>query len=174
MTHVNEALDSMATDKVRAKLSYNAITQKITLHMTPGTQFVVPHRSALARMFGFDETVMKSPSAPPPLPSLPSAEALLPRALVDALAAAGERVYTHPSVRGRNIGLTPSTTVVAPPKETADAPYSHRAEADNVVDMDQGFDTIYVYTDVVESRIVGDSLTPLLRRFRWKSRCHGI
>ena len=32
-----------------------------------------------------------------------------------------------------------------------------------MVDMDQGFDTIYVYTDVVESRIVGDSLAPLLR-----------
>ena len=29
--------------------------------------------------------------------------------------------------------------------------------------MDQGFDTIYVYTDVVESRIVGDSLASLLR-----------
>ena len=38
-----------------------------------------------------------------------------------------------------------------------------RKEAEKVVDMDQGFDTIYVYTDVVESRIVGDSLAPLLR-----------
>ena len=28
--------------------------------------------------------------------------------------------------------------------------------------MTQGFDTIYVYTDVVESRIVGDSIVPLL------------
>ena len=32
-----------------------------------------------------------------------------------------------------------------------------------MVHMDQGFDTIYAYTDVVESRIVGDSLAPLLR-----------
>ena len=32
-----------------------------------------------------------------------------------------------------------------------------------MVQMDQGFDTIYVYTDVVESRIVGDSVAPLLR-----------
>ena len=79
------------------------------------------------------------------------------------MANAGEGVYTNPSLRGRNIGLTPSVTVVAPPKETADGPYSYRKEEDNVVDMDQGFDTIYVYTDVVESRIVGDSLAPLLR-----------
>ena len=32
-----------------------------------------------------------------------------------------------------------------------------------MVNMNQGFDTIYLYTDVVESRIVGDSLVPLLR-----------
>ena len=32
-----------------------------------------------------------------------------------------------------------------------------------MVQMDKGFDTIYVFTDVVESRIVGDSLAPLLR-----------
>ena len=79
MNHVNKGLDSMATDKVRAKLSYSAITKKITLRMTPGTQFTVPHRSALPRMLGFDETVMSRPSAHPPLPPLSSAEALLPR-----------------------------------------------------------------------------------------------
>ena len=132
----------------------------MTLHMTPGTEFVVPHRSALARMLGFDETVLSSPSAPPPLPS---AEALLPRGLFEAMVNASEHEYTHMSLRGRNIGLTPSATVVAPPKETADGPYSYRKEADNVVDMDQGFDTIYVYTDVMEFRIVGDILAPLLR-----------
>ena len=32
-----------------------------------------------------------------------------------------------------------------------------------MVQTDQGFDTIYVYMDVVESRIVSDSLAPLLR-----------
>ena len=130
----------------------------MTLHKTPGTEFVVPHHSALARMLGFDETVMSSPSAPPPLPS---AEALLPRGLFEAMVNASE--YTHPSLCGRNIGLTPSATVVAPPKETADGPYSYRKEADNVVDMDLGFDTIYVYTDVVEFRIAGAILAPLLR-----------
>ena len=53
--------------------------------------------------------------------------------------------------------------MVAPPKDTADGPYSYCKEADNVVDMDQWFDTIYVYTDVVKSRIVGDSLALLLQ-----------
>ena len=36
-------------------------------------------------------------------------------------------------------------------------------EADSVVDMAQGFYALYVYTNVVESRIVGDSVVPLLR-----------
>ena len=153
----------MTTDKVRAKMSYSAITQKITLHMTPGTQFTVPHRSALARMLGFDASMVSSPSAPSPPPP---AEAPLPPALLEAIANADERTYIHPSLRdprGRNIGFMPSATVVAPPKETDDGPYSYRKEADNVVDMAQGFDTIYTYTDVVESRIVGDSLARLLR-----------
>ena len=162
MNHINEGLDSMSTDKVRAKMSYSAITQKMTLHMTLGTEFSVHDCSALVRMLGFDASTISSPSTPPTQPPQP-AEAPLPPALLAAMSNAGESVYTHPSLRGRNIGLTPSVTVVAPPKETADGPYSYRKEADNVVDMDQGFDTIYVYTDVVESRIVGDSLAPLLR-----------
>ena len=36
-------------------------------------------------------------------------------------------------------------------------------EADSVVDMAQGFYALYVYTNVVESRVVGDSVVPLLR-----------
>ena len=36
-------------------------------------------------------------------------------------------------------------------------------EADSVVDMSRGFESLYVYTDVVEPRVVGDSLVPLLR-----------
>ena len=46
-----------------------------------------------------------------------------------------------------------------PKPKTTDNPYSFRQEANTVVNMNQGF----VYTDVVESRIVGDSLVPLLR-----------
>ena len=36
-------------------------------------------------------------------------------------------------------------------------------EADSVVDMAQGFYALCVYTNVVESRVVGDSVVPLLR-----------
>ena len=162
MNHVNKGLDSMLTDKVGAKISYSSITQKMTFHMTLGTELSVNDRSALTRMLGFIALTGSSPPAPATQPP-PLAEAPLPPALIAAIANAGERAYTHPSLRGRNIGLTPSVTVVAPPKETVDGPFSYHKEADNVVDMDQGFDTIYVYTDVVESRIVGDSVAPLLR-----------
>ena len=162
MNHVNKGLVRMSTDKVRAKMSYSAITQKMTLYMTLGTEFSVPERSALARMLGIDASTISSPPVLPTQPP-PSAEAPLPPALLAAMSNAGERAYVHPSLRGRNIALTTSVTVVAPPKETVDGPYSYCKEADNVVDMDQGFDTIYFYTDVVESRIVGDSLAPLLR-----------
>ena len=36
-------------------------------------------------------------------------------------------------------------------------------EADSVVDMSRRFESLYVYTNVVELRVVGDSLVPLLR-----------
>lgn len=36
-------------------------------------------------------------------------------------------------------------------------------EADYVVDMTRGFDSVYIYTSVIEPRIVGDSHVPLLR-----------
>ena len=53
--------------------------------------------------------------------------------------------------------------MIMPSTHSPDAPYPFRKEAEDVVNMTRGFDTIYVYTDVVESRIVGDSLAPLLR-----------
>ena len=171
MNHIYKGLDSMSTDKVGAKITYSAITQKITLHMTLGNEFSVPDCSALVRMLGFDASTISSPPTPPTQPPQ-SAEAPLPPALLAAMANAGEGGYTHPSLRGRNIGVTPSVTVVAPPKETADGPYSYRKEAEHVVQMDKGFDIIYVYKDVVESRIVGDSLAPLLRALHVGGR-HG-
>ena len=73
------------------------------------------------------------------------------------------RTHVYPRLGGTDIGLTPSTSVVLPPEETPEGSYTYRKEAENVVHMDQGFDTIYFYADVVESRIVGDSLGPLLR-----------
>ena len=41
--------------------------------------------------------------------------------------------------------------------------YTFVKERDSAVDMNQGFESLYVYTNVVESRVVGDSLVPLLR-----------
>ena len=145
MNHVNKGLNSMATDKVRAKLSYSAITQKMTLHMTPGTDFTVPRRSALGRMLGFESSVISSP---------PSTVPVILGSIMSATISAAEATSTDGN---------PSTALFLPPKETPDGPYTYRKEAEHVVQMDQGFDTIYVYTDVVESRIVGDSVAPLLR-----------
>ena len=145
MNHVNQGLNSMATDKTRAKLSYSAITQKMTLHMTPGTEFTVPRRSALGRMLGFVSSVISSP---------PSTVPVILGSIMSATISATEATSTD--------GNT-STALFLSPKETPDGPYTYRKEAEHVVQMDQGFDTIYVYTDVVESRIVGDSVAPLLR-----------
>ena len=145
MNHVNKGLNSMATDKVRAKLSYSAITKKMTLHMTPGTEFTVPRRSALGRMLGFESSVISSP---------PSTVPVILGSIMSATISAAEATSTDGN---------PSTALFLPPKETPDGPYTYRKEAEHVVQMDQGFDTIYVYTDVVESRIVGDSIAPLLR-----------
>ena len=159
MNHVNKGLNSMATDKVQAKFSYSSITQKMTLHMTLGTELTVPHRSALVRMLGIEPSVVSSP------PSIAAAVLSALGSIVSAVTTITEMTRTdeNPRLGGTDIGLAPSATVFLPPKETADGPYTYRKEAEHVVQMDQGFDTIYVYTDVVESRIVGDSVAPLLR-----------
>ena len=54
----------------------------------------------------------------------------------------------------------------------SDSSYPFHIEADDVVNMTQGFNTLYVYTDIVESRIVGDTLAPLLRTLPISGR-HG-
>ena len=53
-----------------------------------------------------------------------------------------------------------------------DSSYPFHIEADDVVNLTQGFDTLYLYTDIVESRIVGDTLAPLLRALPISGR-HG-
>ena len=143
MNHINKGLNlnRVGTENTRAKFTYSFITQKITLHMTPSTEFTVPYYSALVRVLGFEPSMVSSPP----------------------VAADITRTYVHPSLCGTDIGLTPLASVVLPPKETPEGSYTNREEAENMVDMDQGFDTMYVYTDVVESRIVGDSLASLLR-----------
>ena len=112
--------------------------------MAPSTELGMPHHSALGTMLGFYPSVVSSPPA------------------------ADTWEYVHPSLRRKDIDLTPSASVVLLPRETTDGPYSSHKEADNVVSLAQGFHTIYVYTDVVESRIVGDRLVPLLRCFPFR------
>ena len=147
LDHVNKALKRMWTDKMRAKLSYSTITQKMTLHMSPGTDSSMPYQSAMGTILGFYPSLVTSPARD-----------------------RDTRVYTYPRVGEETnrayppeLGLTPSATVTLPPEKPKTIDYSFRQEANTVVNMNQGFDTIYVYTDVVESRIVGDSLVPLLR-----------
>ena len=148
MNRINRGLRRMTTDKARAKLSYSPITQKMTLHMLSDTMFTIPYHSALGPMLVFRKSVATSPSAV---------------AAAAAIAADSTRQYVHPRLGGTDIGVTPSATVLVPPTYSPDAPYPFRKEAEDVVSMTCGFNTIYVYTDVVESRIVGGSLAPLLR-----------
>ena len=117
--HVNKGLYSLWSDETRAQMSYSSVTQKMTLHMTPNTVFLIPDHSVLAPMLGF-------------------------RTLV----ASDREAVTSSSVRDSH---------------PSDSSYPFHIEADDVVNMTQGFNTLYVYTDIVESRVVGDTLAPLLR-----------
>ena len=138
----------MTTDKARAKLNYSPITQKMTLHMSSYTVITIPYHSVLGPMLGFRKSVVTSPSAV---------------AAAAAVAADTTRQYVHPRLGGTDIGVTPSATLIMQPTHSPDVPYPFRKEAEDVVNITRGIDTIFVYTDVVESRIVGDSLAPLLR-----------
>ena len=142
MDHINKGLKSMETDKVRAKFSYCPIIQKTTLLISSDTVFTIPYHSAMGPMLGFRKSMVTSQPA---------------------AAAGGTHEYVHPRLGGTDIGVTLSVSVVLPPSRIPHGPYSFRKEGANVVSMARGLDTIYIYTDVVESRIVGDSLTPLLR-----------
>ena len=44
-----------------------------------------------------------------------------------------------------------------------DSNVTNSKDADSVVDMAQGFYSLYVYTNIVEPHLVGDSAVPLLR-----------
>ena len=148
LDHVNKALIKMWTVKVRAKISYSTITKKMALHMLSSADFSMPYQNAMGTILGFHPSIVISPA----------------RGRVT-------RVYTHPRVGQENnrteppeLSLTPSATVnLKAKKRIAGSPYFFRREADTVVNMNQGFGTIYLYTDVVESRIVGDSFVRLLR-----------
>ena len=101
LDHVNKALKRMWTDKLRAKFSYSTITQKMTLHMSPGTDFSMPYQSAMGIILGFYPSVVTSPARD-----------------------RDTRVYTHPRVGEENnqtypleLGLTPSATVTLKPQQ---------------------------------------------------------
>ena len=131
-------------------MNYNVITQKMTLHLSSDTVFTIPYHSALGPMLGFRKSVVTSPPA-------------VAAAAAAAIPADSTRHYVHPRLGGTDIGVTPSATVIIPPTYSPDVPYPLCKEAEDGVSMTRGFNAIYVYTDVVESRIVGDSLAPLLR-----------
>ena len=76
----------------------------------------------------------------------------------------------HSSVASM-LGFHESVATVSDSR-TSDSSYPFHIEAADVVDMTQGFNTLYVYTDVVESRVVGDTLAPLLRSIPISGR-HG-
>ena len=128
MYHVNKGLHSLWSEKTRALMSYSSVTQKMTLHMTPNTVFIIPDHSSTTSMLGFRTPVVSDRE---------------------------EEEVTSSS------DLHPS-----------DSSYPFHVEANDVVNMTQGFNTLYVYTDIVESRIVGDTLAPLLRALPISGR-HG-
>ncbi|KAI0213906.1 hypothetical protein LSAT2_001010 [Lamellibrachia satsuma] len=151
----------MSTDTVKTKLSYRDITQKVTLHMTPNTEFNLPHSSSLGLLLGLAPPVIISPTTVADNEYIFHRRGahqlgLAPSVIISPTTVADNEYIFHR--RGAHqLGLSPSTTV-----KSTDV-YSYRKEGDAVMDMNEGFDTLYVYTDVVESRIVGDSLVPLLR-----------
>ena len=125
---------------MRAKLSYSTITQKMALHMSPGTDFTLPCQSAMGTILGFYPSVVTGPARD-----------------------RGTRVYTHSRVGQSNLPTgarshTVSHHFFVTPKKTDDSPYSFRQEVNTVVNMNQGFDTIYVYTAVCSE------VMPLIKR----------
>ena len=46
MYHVNKGLHNLWSDNTRAQMSYSTVTQKMTLHVTPDTKFIIPIRSS--------------------------------------------------------------------------------------------------------------------------------
>ena len=75
----------------------------------------------------------------------------------------------HESVATRADTTTTTTSASSPVSDsrTSDSSYPFHIEAPDVVDMTQGFNTLYVYTDVVESRVVGDTLGDLANTYTY-------
>ena len=133
--HPNKVLKRIWTDRVRPKVNDITITQTMKLHMSTNTEFTVPYQRVMGTVLGFQTSI-------------------------DTTQRNG---YTDPTLGRKDPCLTPSATVTLPPKRTPGGLYLFRKEANIVVNMTQGFDT--VHSDVVESPIVCDSLVPFLRTF---------
>ena len=108
MYHINKGLKSMETDKVRDKLSYCPITQKMKLHMSSDTVFTMHHHSAMG-----SKSVVTYP----------------PAAAAATATVSCTREYVLPRLRGTDIGVTPSGRVVLPLSETPHVSYSFRKKA---------------------------------------------
>ena len=61
------------------------------------------------------------------------------------------------------LGFRIATLAALPKAPTAPEFKVFITEADTVITMERGLESLYIYTDVVEPRVVGDSLVPLLR-----------
>ena len=61
----------------------------------------------------------------------------------------------------RVLGLT--REFYTSPENEKEDDFTTVIEADSVIDLAQGFYALYVYTSIVEPRVVGDSVVPLLR-----------
>jgi len=59
------------------------------------------------------------------------------------------------------LGLTQS--IYTSPEDENEKGFTTFIEAESVIDLAQGFYALYVYTSIVEPRVVGDSVVPLLR-----------
>ena len=105
---INRRIRAVVKEK-NVKLSYNHITQKVTIYMVQNNAFCV-YSLDLQNVLGLTQSIYTSPE------------------------------NENENERG-------FTTVI---------------EAESVIDLAQGFYALYVYTSIVESRVVGDSVVPLL------------
>ena len=53
MYHINKGLHRLWSEKTRAQMSCSSVTQKMTLHMTRNTVFVIPNHCSTTSMLGF-------------------------------------------------------------------------------------------------------------------------
>ena len=55
--HTNKVLKRMWTDRVRAKVNDNTITQTMKLRMSPNTEFTIPYQRVMGTVLGFQPSI---------------------------------------------------------------------------------------------------------------------